>query len=194
MPQKTRGVLKYWVILLILSMCQPNRALRFFGWANRFSIMVEFRKWLEEKLITPARTLDGNKVGFSAAVGFWGGIFPIPAMSTLATLGMTSVIFRSHFNPAMTTIALSINLAATPIQLFLLPFFMGMRSYLVVDGTCSVSDLFQSMKTNPILETGASFGVCLLWAVAFWVLLAPPALFVLRQAIQSILAIKMNRT
>lgn len=154
--------------------------------------MVAIRKWIDEKLIVPASTLNGYSIGWSVSVGFWGGIFPIPSMSTFATLALTSIIFGSIFTPAMTTIAVSINVAATPVQFFLLPFFMGLKSYIGYEDACSVSDLFESIRTKSIFETGAKFGVCMLCAVFFWALLAPFAILVTRLAISSLIRIKKN--
>jgi hypothetical protein len=135
---------------------------------------------MNEKLITPAKSLSGSQIGLAIGAGFWGGIFPIPALSTFATLGLTSVILYSMFNPAMTTIAISINLAVTPIQIALMPFFMDLPSKYTSLPSCSVSELIDSIKTKPLLHTTKTFGACMFWAVVAWAVIAPFVIFSLR--------------
>lgn len=155
--------------------------------------MSKLRKWLDEKLITPAKSLSGSEIGMATAIGFWGGVFPIPAMSTFATLGLCTTIFVSMFNPAMTTIAVSINLAATPIQLMFMPIFMDLPSHFINVPSCSVSDLLVSIKQNPFLETLGTFGWCMVWSILAWVVLAPFSIFGVRLLICSIIGNKRNR-
>ena len=150
--------------------------------------MVQIRKWVNEKLISPARSLAPRQVGLAVAVGFYGGIFPIPACSTFATLALCSAILKSSFNPAMTTIAISINLAATPVQLMFMPVFLDLPSRFAGLPSCNVSDLVTSMKTKPVLETVSSFGSGMIWATLAWGILAPVSILALRFLIAYILA------
>ena len=142
--------------------------------------MSAIQNWFETKLMTPARSLSGAQVGLSIGVGFWGGVFPIPAMSTFATLFLCSVILASAFNPAMSTIAIAINLIVTPLQIALMPVFMDLPSWVTPLPSCSVSDLLHSIRNEPILNTTKTFGSCMVWAVVAWVILAPFIIFSFR--------------
>ena len=155
--------------------------------------MVNIRAWVKEKLIVPAKSLNGAQLGLAAGVGFWGGIFPIPALSTFATIGLCSMILSSMFNPAMTTIAISLNLAVTPLQLMFMPVFLDLPSRIAGLPTCSVSDLVHSIKNNPLLETCGTFGLCMIWATIAWALLAPLTIYWIRFLVSQILGRKSSR-
>ena len=142
--------------------------------------MSAIKVWFDTKLITPAKSLSASQVGLSLGVGFWGGVFPIPALSTFATLFLCSVIMTSAFNPAMTTIAIAINLIATPLQIALMPLFMDLPSWYTPLPSCSVSDLLHSIRNEPILTTTRTFGSCMVWAVVAWVVLGPFVIFSFR--------------
>jgi hypothetical protein len=152
--------------------------------------MDRITNWIHKEIVTPARGLNGDQIALSVAVGIWGGVFPVPAMSTFATFGLTSFVFGALFNPAMITIAVSLNLAVTPVQVSLVPFFMGFRSFVGFNGTCNVSDLVESVKTVPFLESIATFGTCLLWGVLFWALLAPFSIFGIRVLFRIIASVR----
>lgn len=142
--------------------------------------MSAVKLWFNDKLVTPAKSLSGSQIGLAFGSGFWGGVFPIPAMSTFATLFICSVAMSSSFNPAMTTIAIAINLAVTPVQIALMPVFMDLPSWFTPLPSCSVSDLLYSIKNEPIMNTTKTFGACMFWAVVAWLLLAPFAVFLSR--------------
>ena len=91
-------------------------------------------QWLTVKLIQPARTLHPDDIGLAAAVGLYGGVFPVPAVSTGATLAMCYGPLRSRYRSisssnnsatAMMSITLVLNVIATPFQLLLMPKFMN---------------------------------------------------------------------
>ena len=152
--------------------------------------MAAIRTWIHAKLILPAQSLTPSQVGLTTAVGVYGGIFPIPACSTFAALALCSVIFRSSFNPTMTTLALSLNLAATPFQLMMMPVFMDMPSRLWSGPKCDVSGLLTSVRENPISETVSTFGSCLVWATLVWLLFAPIFILVVRHLIAFVIGIR----
>lgn len=112
----------------------------------------------------------------------------MPACSTFATLAFCSVIMKSSFNPTMTTIAISLNLAATPLQLMCMPVFMDIPSKFGIDLECNVSDLITSVKTQPFSDTVATFGSCLLWAVLVWIILAPLMIIGIRFGVASVVS------
>ena len=148
--------------------------------------MASVKQWLQEKLITPAKLLSSFQIGLAVAVGVWGGIFPIPAMSTFATLAFCTTIMRSMFTAAMTTISITINLIVTPIQLMAMPFFMNLPSKLTGASPCSVGDLVTSIQTKPFLETCSTFGLCMIWAVLAWTVLSPVSIFVIRLLVATV--------
>jgi hypothetical protein len=154
--------------------------------------MVDIKRWATEKLLTPARLLTSVQIGLAVAVGFWAGIFPIPALSTFATLGMCTVVMRRAFSPAMTSLAIAINLIVTPIQLLAMPVFMNLPSKILTLPSCSVGDLLTSIKSQPILETCSKFGLCMVWAVLSWSLLTPLSIFVIRTIVSRIVRASKN--
>ena len=142
--------------------------------------MSAIKSWVQNKLVFPAKSLTGSQIGLASGVGFWGGVFPIPALSTFATLFLSSVLMASAFNPAMTTIAIAINLVVTPIQIGLMPVFMDLPSMVAPLPSCSVSDLLYSIRNEPISNTIKTFGSCMFWAVVSWIVLAPLVIFMSR--------------
>lgn len=148
--------------------------------------MVNARKWIAEKLVTPAQALSPVQIGLAVAIGLWGGIFPIPGLSTFATLAFCTIILRGMFNGAMTSLAVGVNVIVTPFQVALLPVFLQLPSQIYASASCSVTDLLESIHTNPILETCSTFGVCLLKGVIAWLILAAPAVLVVRVCVASL--------
>lgn len=142
--------------------------------------MSAIKSWFQTKLVSPAKSLTGSQIGLASGVGFWGGVFPIPALSTFATVFLSSVLMASAFNPAMITIAIAINVIVTPVQLGLMPVFMDLASMVTNLPGCSVSDLLFSIRNEPISNTIKTFGSCMFWAVVAWAVLAPVVIFTSR--------------
>jgi hypothetical protein len=150
------------------------------------------------KLIQPAKTLAPGDIGLAAAVGFYGGVFPVPAVSTGATLAMCYGPLRARYNPAMLSITLVFNAIATPFQLLLMPTFMNLpyncvnipkvketiKLYLPDWMTkmteniesCNVADFVEAVKVKPISEVVIKFGSSMVWASFAWASLAPFAI------------------
>ncbi len=152
------------------------------------------RYWFEEKILEPARTLTQYQFSLSAAVGIWGGIFPIPAMTTVATLIITSVIFVREFNPAMTGIALAVNFLLAPMQLLCMPLFLGIPSRIAGLPSCNFINFLEWFKTKKIYQMFSSFGLCMLWAAITWAVLAPVCIKFLRVSIEHAAQVMFIRT
>jgi hypothetical protein len=148
--------------------------------------MVNLKKWVNEKLLLPARSLTAFQIGLAVSVGLWGGIFPIPAMSTFSTLALCTILLSSLFNAAMTSLAIAVNVIVTPIQIMVMPLFMNLPSLVSSFGPCSVSELITSIQQKPILETCSTFGVCMTMAVIAWAALAVPAIFLIQFIVASL--------
>jgi hypothetical protein len=148
--------------------------------------MVDVKKWMNEKFVTPGKLLSPVQIGLAVAVGVWGGIFPIPTLSTFATLAFVSVLGK-RFNTAMSSIAIAVNLLVTPLQFMGMPFFLSLPAKFSSLAPCSVGDLMTSIKEKPLLETCTTFGTCMFWAVVGWGTLSAPAIFMLRWVVISIL-------
>lgn len=138
--------------------------------------MSKVRQWLNEKFVIPARSLSHSQIGLSLGVGLWGGIFPIPACSTFATVFLCSTVLVSLFNAAMTTITLSINFAVTPIQFMLIPVFLGRVGMPV----SSAGELLDMIKGQSWGETISSFGKSFMYASLLWAVLAPVAIIMIQ--------------
>jgi hypothetical protein len=145
--------------------------------------MSRVRNWINTKFIVPASTLRPQEVGLSLAVGIWGGIFPIPALSTFATVFLCSTVLFSMFNTAMTTIALSVNLAVTPLQLLFMPIFLSFVGFPI----SSASDVVDMVKSQSILESISSFGKGFMYASGLWAVLAPVMILIIQALVVAIL-------
>lgn len=158
-------------------------------------------QWLTVKLIQPAKTLRPDDIGLAAAVGLYGGVFPVPAVSTGATLAMCYGPLRSRYrsssssSAAMMSITLVLNLIATPFQLLLMPKFLNAPYNFVNNSqvkekikayfpdwvsskadsiqSCNVSDFVEAIETKPFNEILIKFGSSIIWASVAWALMAP---------------------
>lgn len=164
--------------------------------------MQKISEWLLLKIVQPARTLSSSEVGLEGAVGLYGGIFPIPMISTGATWALCYGPFRSKFNPAMISITVATSAIATPLQLLCMPLFMNIPYHIVSQPVskslinslspewntiiesktpeCNVSDFLESVKALPLQETFAKFGSCMAYSAVSWLPLAPIAIVLTR--------------
>ncbi len=138
--------------------------------------MSKVNQWLNDKFVVPARSLSHSQIGLALGVGLWGGIFPIPACSTFATVFLCSTILISMFNTAMTTISLSVNLAVTPVQFMLIPVFLGIVGMPV----SNAGDLLNMIKGQTWGETMSSFGKSFMYASLLWAVLAPLIIIIIQ--------------
>lgn len=145
--------------------------------------MSKVKQWLNDKFVVPARSLSHTQIGLSLAVGIWGGIFPIPACSTFATVFLSSMILASFFNAAMTTIAFSVNIAATPAQFMLIPSFLAAVGLRVNNA----GELVDMIKSQTWGETMTSFGKSFVYATILWAIIAPVAIIVIQNIVVLVL-------
>lgn len=176
-------------------------------------------QWISIKLVQPAKTLSPRDIGLSAAIGFYGGLFPVPAVSTGVTLAMCYGPLKSRYNPAMLSITLVFNALATPFQIICLPIFMNIPynfanselckkkikeySLILPDWisqlpesipSCNVSEFLESVKVSPVSEIVVKFGSSMLWAAFAWVSLAPISIVSSNLMVQGIVTFVKNRS
>ncbi len=167
--------------------------------------MQRITEWFAVKILQPAKTLSPQEIGLATAVGLYGGIFPLPMVSTGATLAMCYGPFKSRYNPAMLSITIATSAIATPLQLLCMPVFMNLPYNITtlpatqsfIDSIspewnniiaskvqqCNVSDFLESVKTLPLPETFMKFGSCMVWSTVSWLLLAPIAIVLTRMIV-----------
>lgn len=83
-------------------------------------------------VILPIQTLSPNEAGPSIAVGFYGGLFPIPGTTIFATFALL-YIMPTTFSTAMKGLVFAVNTVVFPLEFYLLPFFIQTGS-LFFDG------------------------------------------------------------
>lgn len=154
------------------------------GWGQEIlTTKALFFDWLAVNLVVPARSMKRDDVFFAAIVGFWGGIFPIPGASTLATLGIAALVKCS---PPQASVAVAVNILVMPVQIFLMPLFM-MLPNTIFHGLshCGVSKFLESFKSMTFVKLLESFGVCMLRGICAWVMLAVVFIAIFRAAIST---------
>mmetsp|Transcript_58848 Transcript_58848/g.137449 ORF Transcript_58848/g.137449 Transcript_58848/m.137449 type:complete len:177 (+) Transcript_58848:125-655(+) len=146
------------------------------------------RGLLERKVVQPCREMTVRQTLVAAAVGAWGGLFPIPPTTSPATVAsiflyQKGVPERQKFNAPMWGIAMFVNELITPICILCSPGFMclGDLAYtrLQVQSSETEPSELQSKSITQIMEDLPSepadlaryvlkyFGLgCAVWAVA----------------------------
>mmetsp|Transcript_6544 Transcript_6544/g.11368 ORF Transcript_6544/g.11368 Transcript_6544/m.11368 type:complete len:179 (+) Transcript_6544:116-652(+) len=145
---------------------------------------------LEQKILQPCREMTVRQTFVAAAVGAWGGLFPIPPTTSPATVASILLYQRGvpagqRFNAPMWGIAMFLNELITPLCILCTPGFMclGDLAYTQLQVQSSETDMpseQQSKKSmTQLMEDLPSepadllryvlkyFGLgCAVWAVA----------------------------
>lgn len=90
-------------------------------------------QWVQHKLVDPLAQLPLSERVTAVAVGIIGGMFPIPALTTVATVGMAKVI---SISAPQFMVACAVNLLVTPLEVAMIPFFaVGGAAMMGADST-----------------------------------------------------------
>ena len=134
-------------------------------------------------MITPASELEANEISLSVSIGLWGGVFPVPAVTTFATILLAAILRVSATQKAL---AFTFNMLATPLQLLSMPSFILMGNYFFQDSaTCDPLTLLASFS-DPKLSFFVAVGnssACLCAGVAVWILLGIPVVYMVTKAL-----------
>jgi hypothetical protein len=152
--------------------------------------MERVSRWFKEKLIGPLNGLSFTGKVSAIFSGLWFGIFPIPGASTfLLVFAIQYLKMRNApMNPAQATIALAINLLATPVMLALIPLWLSLGSGLFGLQGCDAADILPAFKES-IIQAMQQFTGCLAAAVFAWVFATPlvmgPVFLVHRKSLEN---------
>lgn len=80
-------------------------------------------------VIHPIQSLSPHEAGPSIAVGFYGGLFPVPGTSLLVTI-ILLYIMPIKFSTTMKGVVCAVNTIVFPLEILLLPFFIQIGGYL----------------------------------------------------------------
>lgn len=142
----------------------------------RYTIPVLYR--FQEYVIAPASELEANEVSLSVSIGLWGGVFPVPAVTTFVTMLLVALLRVSVTQKAL---AFTFNMLATPLQLLSMPSFILMGNYLFREATCDPMTLlstFNDPKVS-IFTALANSSACLCAGAVVWAILGVPVVYLL---------------
>mmetsp|Transcript_24808 Transcript_24808/g.36589 ORF Transcript_24808/g.36589 Transcript_24808/m.36589 type:complete len:169 (+) Transcript_24808:34-540(+) len=127
------------------------------------------REWFQESILEPASHMEISDILQCVAIGLWGGVFPIPGITTFATIAL---LFCSPFrvNGTMKAFSLAVNMLATPIQFAMMPLFLQLGNMLMPNMLCEPSVLmskFRDSESSLIVSLGES-STCLSAAIFAW--------------------------
>lgn len=67
--------------------------------------------------------MEADQLGRCTSVGVWGGIFPVPAVTTVVTLFLLWAL-PTNFSPPEKGLAIAFNLLVAPLQFLVMPIFV----------------------------------------------------------------------
>jgi hypothetical protein len=139
--------------------------------------MSSISRWFQEKLLDPLKTLPWSGRASALFSGAWFGIFPVPGVSTFLLLFAIQFLKMRQlpFSPPQVTIALAVNLLATPLMFAMIPMWLSAGSGLFNMQGCDASDIIPAFKQS-VVTAVTQFTGCLVAAMLAWSLATPVAL------------------
>ena len=132
----------------------------------------------QDYVITPAAELEAKEVSLSVTIGLWGGVFPVPAVTTFVTMLLVALL---RVSAAQKALAFTFNMLATPLQLLSMPSFILMGNNLFHDATCDPMTLLSTFNDSEVsLFTAlANSSACLCAGAVVWAILGVPVVILL---------------
>lgn len=129
-------------------------------------------KLWREKIVQPAKQLTRGEVIVAVIAGLIGGIFPVPLVTTVASL----LFARSMCLIApQVMLAFSVNMCCTPLQIILIPVFARATALLLREDTSPYTAVALrralGLSLSEVLSTCAKM---LLYATLSWTILLVP--------------------
>ena len=126
----------------------------------------------------PARRMSAPQVIGAVALGLWFGIFPVPGLSTLLLTCFTLMLPRARahgLSVPESTVALAVNVLATPLCIVLIPMWIKLGLWALRQGQegCRVGDIVQGFEVSGVVSTLGTFTSCILYGVLAWIALTP---------------------
>jgi hypothetical protein len=131
-----------------------------------------------EYVITPAIDLEAEEFSLSVSIGLWGGVFPVPAVTTFVTMLLVAFLRLSVPQKAL---AFTFNMLATPLQLLSMPSFIIMSNYIFRSATCEPIALLSRFNDPEVsLYTAVvNSSACLCAGAVVWALLGVPVVYLI---------------
>ncbi len=125
----------------------------------------------------PMRTLPWLGRASALLAGAWFGVFPGPGVSTFLLLFAIQFlkIRQVPFSPAQVTLALAVNLLATPLMVGMIPIWLSAGSMLFNLQDCEAGTIIPAFKQS-VITAVTQFTGCLVAAMLAWCLATPFAL------------------
>ena len=126
--------------------------------------------WFDAKLRRPLAAMSSAERFLVVLVGVVGGIFPLPALTTIATL-LLSVVLK--FGSAQSAVAAVVNLLVTPIEFVLIPTFAKLGCcFTGEDATKFTIQVIQAAAAEGVVSLVKNASSMLIHACLAWMVLA----------------------
>ncbi|KAG5476322.1 hypothetical protein LSCM1_04024 [Leishmania martiniquensis] len=140
---------------------------------------------LRERLLVPLSQLTGAELMVALSIGVLGGIFPIPLVTSLATLAIGCY---AQCTTTQLVLGSTVNLFCTPVQFLLLPSFACLLGTLAqVDVAAFTASALQNSLKAGYATFLSSCARMLFCATIGWFLVTAPLIIALRFVQQCIL-------
>ena len=116
---------------------------------RRLSMCERLRAWFSESIVMPVYAMDAGELGKCTSVGIWGGIFPVPAVTTVVTLFLLWVL-PAKFTPAQKALAIAFNLLVAPLQFLVMPVFVIVGGMLANGLSCDPVSLMAKFQDSKV--------------------------------------------
>lgn len=145
--------------------------------------MKRIKGWIRANLVQPVKKMSKVDVFRSILLGFYGGLFPVPGVTTFAVIGLVAItkVLGVHISAPALAFALTLNLMLTPLNIATLPVFSGVGvQWLQPNMVCPWTKMFEISFRQMVADFSLCIGVSiLLWCSLFpvyliGVLLSPP--------------------
>ena len=147
----------------------------------------------QEYVITPAKELSSEEISLSVSVGLWGGVFPVPAVTTFITLVLVGILQLSVTQKAL---ALTFNMLATPLQILNMPTFILLGSSFFNMSNCEPLTLLSTFKDPNVgfFSTLMNSSACLSAGVVAWAVLGVPMVYLATTIVTYLLKQRSRKT
>mmetsp|Transcript_47360 Transcript_47360/g.112472 ORF Transcript_47360/g.112472 Transcript_47360/m.112472 type:complete len:171 (+) Transcript_47360:299-811(+) len=138
------------------------------------------REWASVTIFQPARQMDCLQLGVALASGLWGGLLPIPGITTAVVGALLAILALAvKVSAPMVGLAVAVNMALTLPDIVLVPVFIaGGARFLDAAGvhaSCDVQSIAATVAEHGALSALRTSATCFAGAVLFWLALAPLA-------------------
>ncbi len=136
-------------------------------------IMQRIKDFLVNDLYNPLLALPLLERIICVIIGILGGVYPVPAVTTACTGILIKIM---NFNAAQSAIAIAVNLACTPLQFILLPYFADSSAYLLPASFFGAESkpstiIVEAFKSGSMTETVKIAGSIIVAAQIPWLIL-----------------------